>query len=151
MARHVPIHIRSRTVNNIRPICTLLARERISDRAGVILYRTTVTPWKSLVKTGARLVSVYVRVLYCSILSSRPGLLTTTRDDDLFVFGCDSHKSSYLSLIQPALGFRFPRSSRRGKNSYRRRTGSALASQHLPFFCVGYYKFITNINFFSLL
>ena len=45
----VAIHIRARVPrvnNNGRPICTLLAPRRISDRGGVILDRTTVTPCK---------------------------------------------------------------------------------------------------------
>lgn len=66
--RYVPIHIRS--VNNTsRPICTLLARERISDPR----RRNSLSDDRYSVKIArkdptARLVSVYVGILYCSIL-----------------------------------------------------------------------------------
>ena len=44
-------YIYGRVNNTSRPICTLLApRVDLSDRRGVILDRTTVTPWKSVVK-----------------------------------------------------------------------------------------------------
>lgn len=66
-------YIYGRVNNTSRPICTLLApRVDLSDRRGVILDRTTVTPWKSVVKSllasrGRSRLSARSFSFYCSI------------------------------------------------------------------------------------
>lgn len=110
-AWHVPIHIRPRRpVNNTgRPICTLLARKDLRSRR-----RNSLSDDRYSVKIARKdRCQTRKRTRPSPLLlhsSSRAGLLTTTARRRPIPIGCDSHKSPYLTLIQPALGLRFPRS-----------------------------------------